>query len=636
VNAQSYLPNRRLNSISLLPVLFASLPLSSLFAQSAGLHANVSKYIRAEDSNGEQIAPALSLGPWSWENPRPQGNNLGAVLVVAADNVWVGGSKTLMHWDGRYWQLTYSSPNSDSDFYVRQIWGSDAQNIWAVLGNELLQWRGGVWVNSGLPSTPLTDWGAVWGTGPNDVWTVSSSGVYHWDGQWSERTPDSWQSGLPTLWGISADDVTVVDGRLNHFRWNGRSWQAIEPPPADYQGGAGPGEPWFYNALERLFLRFRAGVWERYRSPTLYVSYHSVWSHASTEAWALGTDRHELTSFLHFDGEGWSIAQTVPHALLGIGGSAPDHVWAVGEKGAIVRFNGRYEERRAGSVADLNNIFGFSESELWAVGKSGTVLRRGATEWETIQVPSERNLMAINGVSPSDMWVVGENGTSLHFDGNTWSKVPTGTNRALLSVWASGPSDAWAGTEQPPFAPALFLHWDGTTWSRAEPTIAPGTVLGFWGFAPDDLWAVGSICDYFYPFNPRCIKTASHFDGSAWMVNFLGPPVYSIFEELVAIGGIDSRDVWALGHSTSYHWDGETWSQVEFPDIARCTGIWGRAKDDVFATCEVDVVHWDGSRWSVLPTLSGQPLAGLWGVDSKFWVVGLNGTILKYQGIDRQ
>jgi hypothetical protein len=617
----------------LLPVLLEFLPSIACLSKSLDHHATVSEYAGAENPSGGEIRPALSPGPWHWENPRPQGNRLNAVFVVGPDDVWAGGLETLMHWDGKDWQLTFPGSNSSNGhffgghFSVSEIWASDAQHIWAVLGDEVLQWRDGIWVNSGLPLGPIAEWRSLWGTGPKDVWATGNIGVYHWDGAWSERTPDSWQVYLgASMWASSTDDVTVVDGFEHNFHWNGASWQTTEPPPARYVGGAGPGEPWFKNVLDSYFLRFRKGVWESYLSPIEQAS-AVVWSHQSTEAWALAAGGAFL---LHFDGRAWSIAQTLTVPVGAIGGSAPDHVWAVGEKGAIVRFNGRYEERRAGSVADLNAIFGFSESEMLAIGNSGTVLRRTPTEWERIQVPTQRNFLAISGTSANDLWVVGEAGTSLHFDGKSWSNVPTGIMDDIVSVWASGPSDVWAGTPQrPPFHP--FLHWDGTAWSNWTGARPEGTVYGFWGFTPDDLWAVGALCPYGDPFDPICVKTASHFDGSVWTVQYLGPAVHSIFERLVAIWGNDSRDVWALAeNNASYHWDGDRWSQVEFPEIYLCTGLWGRAKNDVFATCGTSVVHWNGGAWSTLPTLSGQWLFGLWGVDSKFWVAGGNGTILRH------
>jgi hypothetical protein len=604
--------------------VLVSLP-AVVHARAVTLPSRSSQLDCAKDS----IRPALSTGPWQWENPRPQGNYLNAVFALAPDDVWAGGFATLMHWDGRDWHITYPVSMVESPFSVRLIWASDADHVWAVVDNRLLRWNGDVWVESGLnPRNVGAYRGTVWGTGPDDVWTVSEWEVHHWDGSvWQEVTPASWHYGGAALWGTAPNDVTVVDGAQTHFRWNGSSWQPREPTPAPYLGGNGPGEPWFKRILDDHLLRFHGGDWETYLAPTPYV--RAVWSDRSYEAWALAGGIPD-DSLLNFDGKDWSIAHSVPHRLHGISGSAPDQVWAVGEKGALVRFDGCFADRRAGSVVDLNKVFGLSDTDVWAAGKSGTVLRRAPTEWETIQLPTQRTFSAIGGTSTDDLWVVGDAGTSFHFDGKSWTNVPSGTSYDLTSIWASGPADVWAGSWEPAHAVSTFLHWDGEAWSNWGER-PPGTVLGLFGFAPDDVWAVGSLCDYFYPFNPRCVKTASHFDGSTWTAYYLGPPVYDAFERLVAIWGNEPRDVWALAENSAvYHWDGERWSAIDFPRIFVCTGLWGRAWNDILATCGHSVVHWDGVRWSIAPTPSGQFLSGVWSAGSPYWIVGGGGTVLRY------
>lgn len=539
-----------------------------------------------------------------------------------------------MHWNGRDWQQTYFP--QELGFYVRAIWGSDSRHVWASLYHpgRLLEWNEGTWIDSGLPSNSLDYWGSVWGTKANDVWTVSQAGVYHWDGDtWTSLTPPSWREveGAPILWGKTTDDVTVLIDERTLFHWDGSSWESAEPPPAFYLGGTGPGDAWFHSPGESFLWRQREGVWEMYQSPTPYM--HAVWSHSDNEAWVL-SGGWPVYSFLHFDGTDWSFAGSVSERLDAIGGSSPDDIWAVGEQGAIIRVsNGRYEEQRTGSIVDLNDVFGFSERELWAIGAGGTLLRRSETEWQPIQAPTQQDLTAIGGISPSDLWVVGARGATLHFDGKNWSNVPTGTSRDLSAVWASGPADVWAGTRQVPGAPTVLLHWDGTAWSNWTGRGLSGSVFGFWGAAPNDVWAVGSFCDYFYPFNPWCVKTLSHFDGSDWTVDYVGPGAYSTGALFAAIWGADSQDIWALsGEDTAYHWDGKAWSQAPFPEQPySCWRLWGRAKNDIYALCSGRVFHWDGILWSTFRTPNQYTLPGMWGVDSKLWVVGGNGTVLMHE-----
>ena len=605
-----YLSIRPLTSAwLLLKLLVHTAPLTSV-ADTSDVELG-GQYVRDFDV----IRGASSPGGWIWENPQPQGNDLHAVFVLTDDDVWAGGRNTLMHWDGKAWQFTQPS-DAQWPFYVGQIWASDPQHVWALVDRQVLQWNGSIWVNSGLADAL---WQSVWGVGPEDVWAAGEVGVYHWDGgNWSNRSPEP--VGYWSLWGIASDDVTASSGFNHCFHWNGSSWTTIECPPAAYQGGAGPGEPWFFDYDNRDFLRLHSGIWERYPSP--FPEYRSVWSLAVDDAWAVGHEQYGVSFLLHFDGNGWSSGQTIPHQLTRLGGTAPDDVWAVGERGAILRFNGTFEERRTGSAEHLSRIFGFSENELWAVGRSGTVLRRNAREWERISIPSARNLFSISGVSPTDLWVVGEAGTSLHFDGDQWSVVPTGVTYDLAAVWASSPTDVWA-SDFHSTGPGSLFHWDGMTWSRRDHT----GINGFWGFAPDDVWTAGVHCYWMPDHSLECYKTISHFDGVSWTAQFVGSGGAEGFS---AIWGAEPDDLWAVGSQT-YHWDGKNWARVDFPDLGGCAGVWGRAKHDVFAVCAYGVAHWDGSVWSRLQTPNGHGLWGIWGLDSKVWVVGENGTIIKYE-----
>jgi hypothetical protein len=56
-----------------------------------------------------------------------------------------------------------------------------------------------------------------------------------------------------------------------------------------------------------------------------------------------------------------------------------------------------------------------------------------------------------------------------------------------------------------------------------------------------------------------------------------------------------------------WHWDGDTWTQVEpIPDLVSVGDVWGTATDDVWITAKFDAdpkpeaaLHWDGSAWTV-------------------------------------
>src|SRR5258708_31790838 len=104
-------------SISVLLPILLFIASSPSLGKSSEFSTGLSEFLDEENRSAAEIRPALGDGPWSWENPRPQGNSLRTVFVLAHDDVLAGGINTLMHWDGRDWRLAtplfHDRPASD-------------------------------------------------------------------------------------------------------------------------------------------------------------------------------------------------------------------------------------------------------------------------------------------------------------------------------------------------------------------------------------------------------------------------------------------------------------------------------------------------------------------------------------------
>jgi hypothetical protein len=103
----------------------------------------------------------------------------------------------------------------------------------------------------------------------------------------------------------------------------------------------------------------------------------------------------------------------------------------------------------------LRGVWGSGPSDIYAVGEGGTILHYNGTAWSKVdpQVSmspplGQRWLNAVWGTSSTDVYVVGELWTLLHFNGTSWSVVPLGSppqfDNALYAVWGSGPTDVFA------------------------------------------------------------------------------------------------------------------------------------------------------------------------------------------------
>ena len=68
-------------------------------------------------------------------------------------------------------------------------------------------------------------------------------------------------------------------------------------------------------------------------------------------------------------------------------------------------------------------MWGNGASELWAVGDSGAIVHYNGSAWSLIpNSPTTATLHGVWGTAANDVWAVGDSGLILHFDGSEWSK----------------------------------------------------------------------------------------------------------------------------------------------------------------------------------------------------------------------
>jgi hypothetical protein len=172
-------------------------------------------------------------------------------------------------------------------------------------------------------------------------------------------------------------------------------------------------------------LHWNGTAWSASTGGTSVVL-NGVWGSRSSDVWAVGGEG-KATTITHWNGRAWSVASTgltyVPPPpgaghmgetsmqLLGVWGSGPNDVWAVG--------------------TDRMHWDGQKWSQHWEGPGSGNDRVGGV--W---------------GSGPNDVWVVAgrwgdDGGWILHWNGGTWSEQSSGS-KPLSGIWGSSPGDVWA------------------------------------------------------------------------------------------------------------------------------------------------------------------------------------------------
>src|SRR5689334_16088057 len=88
-------------------------------------------------------------------------------------------------------------------------------------------------------------------------------------------------------------------------------------------------------------------------------------------------------------------------------------------------------------------VWGASRDDVWVVGDKGAIVHFDGHAWKRSESGTKKNLSGVHGTGAADVWAVGEAGTIVHFDGNKWTLVNESPETTLLAVRAFGPKDVW-------------------------------------------------------------------------------------------------------------------------------------------------------------------------------------------------
>lgn len=253
----------------------------------------------------------------------------------------------------------------------------------------------------------------------------------------------------------------------------------------------------------------------------------------------------------------------VRNKLHGVWRSESGDVFAVGEKGAILRRSSNWEietiRDKAAADVTLYDVGGINPGNIFAVGASGTILNRkadaaGGFHWLDVSPPAppsgspKENLYGVWGSPSGDIFAVGASGTIMHRPAGeiTWQQV-TGvpTTEDLHDIWGNDHG--------------IFAVGKSGTILRREPVTEP-------------------------PSEAAWVKTPVH-------------PGY----DYLALWGNESTiyAVGTSGHIVRYSQNDERWDGEESPTDKTLTGIFGSSPNEIFAVGQGGtIIYRHGGIWS--------------------------------------
>jgi|GEM_PF-1366380 len=264
----------------------------------------------------------------------------------------------------------------------------------------------------------------------------------------------------------------------------------------------------------------------------------------------------------------------------------------------------------SGTAFNLNGVWGSSSTDVFAVGDNGLILHYNGSNWSQMDSGTATDLLSIWGSSASDIYTAGDDGFIFHYNGSVWSKLDSPISYAFYDIWGTSGEDIF-------FAGPSIYHYDGSGWLNMSDD--------FWGF--DKIWG-SSGSDVFAVSGSSKIF---HYDGNMWSEMDSGSD-----SGFYALWGSSSSNVYFFTHSNYIvHFDGMDWDVIVLNDSYYFYDAWGNSSSDIFAvTLLGEVIHYNGSTWSEIYQDSNHTtLNAVWGSSGQdVFFVGDQGLILHYGG----
>ena len=148
----------------------------------------------------------------------------------------------------------------------------------------------------------------------------------------------------------------------------------------------------------------------------------------------------------HWDGAVW-IVEAAPATTTNAVWAWEGGAVAVGNEGGVYfrEEAGAWTSTGTGKTANYRGVGGASSADIWAVGDLGSAVHWDGSEWNDAESGTTNSLNAIFVDATDSVLAVGNAGTALKYDGFDWAVLPTDNNQNLYAVHGVSGQNAWAG-----------------------------------------------------------------------------------------------------------------------------------------------------------------------------------------------
>jgi hypothetical protein len=263
---------------------------------------------------------------------------------------------------------------------------------------------------------------------------------------------------LYDIWGLDENNVyavgysTLNGSNYNIIKWNGTNWQ-----PFSLVEGVLTDIFCFSNNNIIVVGSFgsygfaaiwNGAIWEE----TNFFSYfpngdtiwalNAVWGSSTDDIWAVG----DKGTIIHWDGSEWrKIDAGISTRITAIWGISQSEIYIVpisGVQSSLYRYNGLSWEKIFDNIGIYSTTLWKAESGNLLIGGTSLLEYDGSILQEVYISGRTRGIVKVRGSEINNVFTVGDFGEITHFNGVSWInlddfEVPDGRYRVLYSVWCT-------------------------------------------------------------------------------------------------------------------------------------------------------------------------------------------------------
>lgn len=208
----------------------------------------------------------------------------------------------------------------------------------------------------------------------------SSKEIDEFEDVWVAVAGTSCEDLIAVGWSAAADSAEAAGAAV---RFDGEAWTHEELPEATprLRGIWAEESRAFAAGDSGTLLEYDGSAWTAAESPT-DVDLHAVWG-IDGHVFAAGGEERGTYVILELSGDGWQIVATGPGTLLGLHGTAPDDVYAVGGVrfvngsvgGTVIHYDGSsFKSVPSGAHQFLWDVFATADGPIVSVGPDSTIV----------------------------------------------------------------------------------------------------------------------------------------------------------------------------------------------------------------------------------------------------------------------